>query len=78
MFAAHVKQLYRVKHLNVGLEWVAMCPDQNARQVLTELVGEEVGAVIAGAIQAAEAKMRAANHAEPEGTSGQGPQPLRG
>ncbi len=50
----YMKQLHRVKSLNAGLEWVAMCPDQEAKQALIELIGEEVNAALAGVIYAAE------------------------
>ncbi|QFT53556.1 hypothetical protein [Microbulbifer sp. THAF38] len=53
---AHIQQLHHVNNLCAGLEWVASCPNQNARTALLQLIGEEVGETLQGVIFAVEAK----------------------
>lgn len=54
MTATHIQQLHGVKGLCAGLEWIAMCPDQIARQMLVDLVSEEMLAMLDGVIYSAE------------------------
>lgn len=61
MTAMHIQQLQGIKGLCVGLEWVAKCPDQSARQLLVDLVNEEMAAVLDGVIYSAERLLQAAN-----------------
>jgi len=50
-----MRELYRVRGLSAGLDWILMCPDPGARQALLELVAEEITASVDGVVYALQA-----------------------
>ncbi|WP_157520243.1 hypothetical protein [Microbulbifer agarilyticus] len=52
MKSAQLGQLERIKKLRHGLEWASMCPDPEVKEVMTNVLGEEMDCEIDGAIYA--------------------------